>query len=313
MSANNQITANRHALDDAGASSGGEVKLPLQLKRASEVDAGNDANAPLGATVDWVRKFLSRPHPDLGRAGPVCPFTPMALELDTIWLVEIEESAPDMQRMHDLIEQCRQVFMETEPREGPMAINKVIMVVFSAMSSDDAPWIDALQATLKPNFVDAGLMLGEFHSRNDTPGLRNEAFRPLRSPIPMLVIRHMVESDLPFLKREADVPDIRNTYLRSYLRQLGPTLRRTYFDQAVDGLVEAEIQLRAAGRTSIRKAGARKNGNKNGVAKAAKAAPAGDAAVPADGAQAMAAAGVNGCPVKGVAPDATVAGTEAAQ
>lgn len=252
MNANDQITATRPNPGETAVSASGDVmKQPLQLRRASEVDAGNDTDSPLGATIAWVRSFLARPHPELGRAGPVCPFTPMALELDTIWMIEVAESTPDQLRMQDTIEQCRQVFMETEPREGPLSINKVIMVVFSGMSADDAPWIDALQAKLKPNFVDVGLMLGEFHSKNETPGLRNEGFRPLRSPIPMLVIRHMVESDLPFLKRDCDTPEVRISYLRSYLRRLGAGIRRNYFDQAVDALVAAEIELRGGAGTGV--------------------------------------------------------------
>jgi hypothetical protein len=249
MSANNRITVNRPAQAETASSTASDTKQSLQLRRASEVDADNKPDSPLGSTIVWVRKFLARPHPDLGRAGPVCPFTPMALELDTIWMVEVGESTPDPQRIEDVIEQCRQVFVETEPREGPLSINKVIMVVFSGMSADDAPWIDALQAKLKPNFVDVGLMLGEFHARNETPGLRNENFRPLRSPIPMLVIRHMVESDLPFMKRETDTPEVRISYLRSYLRRLGASIRRNYFDQAMDALIDAEIELRGGARS----------------------------------------------------------------
>lgn len=230
----------------AGDPAAGKSPVRFVLRRASEIDAAADSESPLGTTIAWVRRFLARPNADLGRAGPVCPFTPMALELDTIWMTEVRETAPDPQQIQDVIEECRKVFVETEPRDGPMAINKVIMVVFSGLGEDAASWIDAMQAKLKPSFVDVGLMLGEFHSRNETPGLRNEAFRPLRSPIPMLVIRHMVESDLPFLKRETDKPDVRISYLRSYLRQLGTIIRRNYFDQAVDALVNAEIELRSA-------------------------------------------------------------------
>ncbi len=251
MNANNHTSRGRAAplTEMKGPSSGlakEKSQAGLVLRRASEVDAANDIETPLGATIAWVRRFLARPHPDLGRAGPVCPFTPMALELDTIWMTEVKDSTPDPQRIHDVIEECRKVFLETEPRDGPMAINKVIMVVFSGLGPEAATWIDAMQAKLKPNFVDVGLMLGEFHSRNDTPGLRNPDFRPLRSPIPMLVIRHMVESDLPFMKRDEDVPNVRIAYLRSYLRQLGTTIRRNYFDQAVDALVNAEIESRCA-------------------------------------------------------------------
>lgn len=230
-----------HAAKSAGSG--------FALRRASEVEAANTPDAPLAESVAWVRSFLARPHPDVGRAGPVCPFTPMALELDTIWLIDIPDTEPEPQRIHDIIEQCRQQFLETEPREGPMAINKVFMAVFSGLDETAAPLIDAMQARLKPAFVDVGLMLGEFHARNDTPGLRNPDFRPLRSPTPMLVMRHMVESDLPFLKRDLDAPQVRNAYLRSYLRRLGGSIRRNYFDQAVDALVQAELEMRAeAGR-----------------------------------------------------------------
>ena len=235
------MNANDHAIQGSDTMAGS-----MTLRRASEVEAANNPDCALAASVAWIRRFLAKPHPELGRSGPVCPFTPLALELDTIWLIEVPESAPDPQRIEDVVEHCRRLFMETEPREGQMAINKVFMIVFSGLNADAAPWIDAMQAKLKPGFVDIGLMLGEFHARNETPGLRNEDFRPLRSPIPMLVIRHMVETDLPFLKRDADNPDTRRAYLRSYLRRLGPTLRRNYFDQAVDALVEAEIELRRA-------------------------------------------------------------------
>ena len=33
----------------------------------------------LRAVADWIRTFVARPHKDLGRAGPVCPFVPAAI------------------------------------------------------------------------------------------------------------------------------------------------------------------------------------------------------------------------------------------
>jgi hypothetical protein len=35
--------------------------------------ADSDLDA-LRAVADWIRTFVARPHKDLGRAGPVCPF-----------------------------------------------------------------------------------------------------------------------------------------------------------------------------------------------------------------------------------------------
>lgn len=244
MNASDQTVATRSAAETGCPRAvAAPPKTDFALRRASEVVAEN-ADSALASIVAWVRGFLARPHPDVGRAGPVCPFTPMALELDTIWMTEIASSEPDPKRIEDVIEQCRQVFLDVEPREGTMAINKVFMVVFSGLDASSAPLIDAIQSRLKPSFVELGLMLGEFHARNETPGLRNPDFRPLRSPVPMLVIRHMVESDLPFLKRELDPPQVRSSYLRSYLRRLGGSIRRNYFDQAVEALVDAEFERR---------------------------------------------------------------------
>merc|ERR1712182_75942 len=72
--------------------------------------------------------------------------------------------------------------------------------------------IDATQNRLKDLFVKEGLMLGEFHLLNNSAGLRNPDFFPLRTPDPALAIRHMVSSDLPFLKTK-------KTWIESYLKQ----------------------------------------------------------------------------------------------
>jgi hypothetical protein len=47
--------------------------------------AESDRNT-LGAVADWTKSFVARPHRDLGRAGPVCPFVPVALDHKTLWL-----------------------------------------------------------------------------------------------------------------------------------------------------------------------------------------------------------------------------------
>ncbi len=59
-----------------------------------------------------------------------------------------------------------------------------------------------VQAKLKNDFVARGLMLGQFHPHCDEPGLWNDDFRPLRSPVPLLGIRHMVPTDFPFWKND---------------------------------------------------------------------------------------------------------------
>lgn len=232
------MMAARTHVESAGAAARG------QLLRASDIERNQRPDSPLATTVTWVREFLARPHPDLGRTGPVCPFTPLALSLDTIWLTQVDDRVPDPERMGDLIGHYRDLFLEIEPRTGAAAVNKSILIVFPNLGGDGAAMVDRIQAANKGGFVELGLMLGEFHAHNSSPGLRNPEFFPLRSPVPMLAIRHMVESDLPFLRRDIDPPEVRAAYLRSYLRRLGPNLRRNNFEQAIEALVEAELQQR---------------------------------------------------------------------
>ena len=40
----------------------------------------------LRAVADWTKTFVVQPHRDLGRPGPVCPFTVAALEQKALWL-----------------------------------------------------------------------------------------------------------------------------------------------------------------------------------------------------------------------------------
>jgi hypothetical protein len=211
---------------------------------ASQIDCDKAVELPLALILKWVRNFLSKPHSELGRPGPVCPFTPHALNIDSIWLTEIVDPNPNQEKIAQIIANYRDVFLELEPRTGPSAVNKAILIVFPYLGQAGSLLIDSVQAELKKRFVDVGLMLGEFHLANESPGLRNESFRPLRSPLPMLAIRHMVESDLPFLRRSMDDPALRASYLRSYLRLLGGSLKRNYFEQALEALVDAEIELR---------------------------------------------------------------------
>jgi hypothetical protein len=214
--------------------------------RVSEVDRECAPTSPRTCLLNWLRQFVARPHPMLGRKGSVCPVVPTALASDSIWITEIIEDNPSVESISAIITECRNVFLSTEPKNGPDAINKAFLVAFPSLGdhgSDGAAVIDKVQCNLKKYFVDMGLMLGEFHAANDSPGLRNPEFRPLRSPVPMLAIRHMVESDLPFLTRESYPANERSSFLRSYLFRLGGSLSQVKFDEALNCLIAAEIAL----------------------------------------------------------------------
>ena len=88
-------------------------------------------------------------------------------------------------------------------------------------------------------------MLGEFYSTCKKPGLRNPGFRPLTSPIPLLVVREMVDFDIVFL---ADSQAYVNAYLKRHgaagLETLERTLKhRERFDLSPDQVLILERTL----------------------------------------------------------------------
>jgi hypothetical protein len=215
-----------------------------ELFTIAQVESLMAADHPLAITAKWMRRFLGRPHRELGRQGPVCPFVPGAIAQDTIWLANCSLGRGDRQAIVEIIGLFRDLYLDLEPKTGDEAQWKAMVIVFPNVAIEDAAVIDEVQAELKARFVDAGLMIGEFHERNESPGLRNADFRPLRSPIPALAIRFMVETDLPFLHRTLYPPPLRADFIRSYLRRLGATISRSNFDAALDALVSAEIEIR---------------------------------------------------------------------
>jgi len=69
-----------------------------------------------------------------------------------------------------------------EPINGYTKTFKSIILIFPDIDLKNAPdLIDGTQKQLK-KFVERGLMLGEFHLMNNSSGLRNKNFFPLRTP-----------------------------------------------------------------------------------------------------------------------------------
>lgn len=170
----------------------------------------NDASNALRDVALWCEDFLNRPHPGVGRSGEVCPWTKRTLELGTLLLAPI--ASDDAAETDAIVLGLLDVFSSTEPTKGADAAFRAIVAVFHRLRPEtQAEFIVAAHTRLKPAFLDRGLMLGEFYPTCPKPGLRNAAFRPLRSPVPLLVIRQMVEPDVEFLLD-------RDEFVAAYLR-----------------------------------------------------------------------------------------------
>jgi hypothetical protein len=183
----------------------------------SETAAPEYADLRLIAT--WAADFLNAPNEQLGRRGPVCPYTKLSMDRNA-FLLAYAGGEDDARSIESTVDQYRRWFLDLlEQLEGAREHLLTVLVVLPDFDRTDSGPLDALQARLKDAFVREGLMVGQFHPRCEQGGLWNEDFRPLRAPIPLLAIRRMVSSDLPFLLDSA-------SHLSAYLDRFAPGIPR---------------------------------------------------------------------------------------
>ena len=193
---------------------------PATTATTTHVD-NDDDDSVFRAMACYVRCFLGKSHPLVGREGPVCPFVPTAIRYDTIRIAVLRRAVcADRKEIVRVVKRMMQTYLSIPPTTEPKVAYKAIILTFPDVSLDDAPeLIDNVQRELKTTFVEAGLMLGEFHLQNKACGLRNPNFYPLRTPFPSLAIRSMVPSDLVFLNPEGSDVQERSAMLAAYIRK----------------------------------------------------------------------------------------------
>jgi hypothetical protein len=190
--------------------------------------ADSDLKA-LRTVADWIKTYVVKPHQDLGRAGPVCPFVPGALERKTLWLAPEQISDREVPAVVELMKGYRRLFLDSQPTDGDEANDKVIVVVFTDLLADRARSLfgNVLQHLAVPSYVEDGILFGPFYRGNEGTAIYNSGFRPFQSPVPFLFVRHGVISDWKFF---LDNEDWLNLWARRYgesgARALAEELRR---------------------------------------------------------------------------------------
>ncbi|MFF2546668.1 DUF6875 domain-containing protein [Kitasatospora sp. NPDC058063] len=188
----------------------------LRLYSAGQIDAGHAAERPEAAeTLAWARAFLTTAHPDLGRSGPVCPYTQPSLRRG-LFHIAVADGSPDGD-LPLLVAELRARYDAllaalTEESERELL---TVLLVMPQLDREDSTVLDELQRKAKDEFVEQGLMIGQFHPVCEEPGLWNHAFRPLRAPVPLLAVRKLLVFDLPFLAGD-------ETHLNHYLARFAP-------------------------------------------------------------------------------------------
>ena len=156
--------------------------------------------AALRTVTDWIKSFVAKPHKDLGRDGPLCPFVPEGLQRKTLWLASEHIADRSVPEVVQLMSGYKTQLLQTQPLDGEGTDYKVIVVVFTDLPADRAQGVfgDVLEQLAVPSYAEDGILFGPFYQGNQGTAIYNSGFRPFQSPVPFLFVRHGVISDWKF-------------------------------------------------------------------------------------------------------------------
>jgi hypothetical protein len=158
-------------------------------------------NEDFAVIQDWLTNYVSRPNPELGRKGPVCPFIPPALRADAV-----EYSFRyDLDGSHEsaIYDALLKEFDDFDATAEPVRLSRTSLAsrLVVMPRADESCWdsIDDFYEKLKDAAVARGLMTAQFHPNCDVRAVRNEGFKVARSPMAAIAIRRMAPHDILFL------------------------------------------------------------------------------------------------------------------
>ncbi|MGA7731885.1 MAG: DUF6875 domain-containing protein [Chloroflexia bacterium] len=67
------------------------------------------------AIIDWAHTYLCHSHVELGRDGPVCPYTQPSLDQELFWLTVHPGHNPTLEEVCVIVMKYREWFLELEP------------------------------------------------------------------------------------------------------------------------------------------------------------------------------------------------------
>jgi hypothetical protein len=164
-------------------------------------DSGERAVA---AVKTWLADYLCRPHPAIGRTGPVCPFVPPSLRAGSVEIrLRPAGPAPTQATVTGLLRGSLDEFGSTRWRGSNPAL-RCLLVLLPDLPDAQCHLLDRAHQEVKPIAVRRGLMLGQFHPGCAEPAARNPGFPVSRAPVPLVAVRAMALHDILFLHHHPD-------------------------------------------------------------------------------------------------------------
>lgn len=176
----------------------------------------------------WMEGFIMEPHAELGRRGAVCPFARPVHREDSLIFCLWDANGRRFNDFLRILEKIPESYFRLLTRmRGNSKLFSMCVFVQVIEEWQYGKYIDEAHALIKPAFMEAGLMLGEFHPLSLTKGARSETFLPMRSSEPAFVVRAMSPHDALFIDRADSPAEVRLRELRHYQRWVGSALPET--------------------------------------------------------------------------------------
>jgi hypothetical protein len=153
----------------------------------------------------WAKKYLMREHESVNRPyapQTVCPFVEASVRANCLYMAfhhDLDGRCPAA--IADQVLEYIGPFKQAHPVAPNEQTLKALLIVFPQIKEEFLDALDVCHAMIKPTIVDSGLMVGQFHSKCEEPGIHNPAWAEIsRAPLPLMAMRHMVVHDIMFLE-----------------------------------------------------------------------------------------------------------------
>ncbi|MBX3471241.1 MAG: non-ribosomal peptide synthetase [Planctomycetes bacterium] len=168
--------------------------------------------------LTWATDYIGKPHPDLGRKGPICPYVPAAVRQGALHVTVCEDVGPDdgVDAVDRALLRHARAFLRRfpiDPHDLDAALWSVVLAL-PRLTGDAGALVDESHTRQKYYLMERGVMLSQFHPACAKRGVHNRGFALYRAPVACIVIRHMGVHDIVFVERHRGA-------LREYCRRFG--------------------------------------------------------------------------------------------
>ncbi len=171
----------------------------------------DDERDALRAIGSWVRSFVIQPHAELGRPGTVCPYVPVSVERQKLWLAPEQIGDGGAAQVAELMNGYKRRLFDVSWKEVGVTEFDVIIVAFTDLPAARAESLfdEVLGQIAIPSYTEDGVLFGPYYDGNQATAIYNKGFRPFESPVPFLFVRHGVVGDWKFFLDQDEMLSLR--------------------------------------------------------------------------------------------------------